>query len=232
MALTQTRAQIRTNVRLLANAGGTTALARHPDSSVNDYIDRALGSAHRVLTDVLPDVRILSSTTVTTASGTSLYALPADFDHLISADLSANGVKSWIVAYEMHERAALTDPAVTYTGIPFTYRLRGSNIEYLPTPSGIYTSTLWYVPDATQFASDVQLYDTISRLDDYLIAYAARFIAVRDGNMGLVSTCAQLLAEFREELEKAARNRDKNSPSRIVDEMQADRFGRRLRRGR
>lgn len=232
MALTQNRAQIRANVRLTTNTGGVNALLRHPDANLNEYIDRALGSAHRILTEVLPDLRILSSTIVTTSTGVSLYALPADFDHLISLDLSANGVKSWLLAYEMHERPALSDPSQTYEGIPFTYRLRGSNIEYLPVPSGIYTSTLWYVPNATQFANDSQLYDTISRLDDYLIAYASRFVAVRDSNAQLKGDCDALLAEFREDLQKAARNRDKNSPSRIVDEYMADRWGRRMRRGR
>ncbi len=232
MALVQTRAQIRANVRLFTNTGGVTALARHTDTSLNDYIDRALGSAHRILTEVLPDLRILSSATVTTTTSTSLYALPSDFDHLISVDLSANGLKSWLLAYELWERPALTDPSQPNAGIPYTYRLRGSNVEFLPVPSGTYVATLWYVPNSTQFANDVQLYDTISRLDDYLIAFASRFIAVRDGNGERKGVCDGMIAEFREDLQKAARNRDKNSPSRVVDEHMADRWGRRLRRGR
>jgi len=231
VALTQNRAQIRANVRLTTNTGGVSALARHPDTSLNEYIDRALGAAHRILTDVLPDLRILSTTSITTTTGTSLYALPADFDHLISVEMSANGVKSWLVAYEMHEHATLTDPSAIHAGIPYAYRLRGSNIDLLPTPTAGYVATLWYVPNATQFASDAQLYDTISRLDDYLIAYAGRFVALRDQNMGLAATCKQMVDEFAEELTKAARNRDKNSPSRVVDEGMADRWGRRLRRG-
>src|SRR4051812_603462 len=204
---------MRANVRRFTNTGGVTALARHPDSDIDEYLDRALGATHRILTGALPDQRILSSATVTTSNGVALSPLEADFDHLISVDLSANGVKAWLIGYEMHERAMLTDPSATYTGIPFTYRLRGSNIEFLPTPSGIYVATLWYVPNATQFASDVQLYDTISRLDDYIIAYASRFVAVRDSNAQLQATCDQMIGEFREELERAARSRDKNSPS-------------------
>src|SRR5687767_11470870 len=116
MALTQTLLQMRANVRRLADAGGTNALVRHPDADVNDYVNRGLASLHRKLTAVQGDQRYLSSTSVSITSGTLTYALPADFDHLISADLTANGVRTWLVAYEMHERSDFVDPGSAYSG--------------------------------------------------------------------------------------------------------------------
>lgn len=232
MALNQTLAQMRTNVRRFTDSGGTNALVRHPDADLNDYINRALGSLHRILTQNLPDQRVLSSTTVATSSGTATYALPADFDHLISVDLTANGVKVWLVGYEMHERPMLTDSGTSYAGIPHTYRLRGSNIELLPTPQGTYTGTLWYTPTPSQLSLDADTYDTINRVDDYVIAYASRFVATKDKNWDLLNECKSLIAEMRSDLEALAVKRDKNSPPRIVDEGHADRFGRRLGRRR
>lgn len=230
MALTQTRTQIRANVRRLSDTGGTNALVRHPDTDLNEYIDLALGALHRALSEGIPDQRMLSSTTVSLSStGGASYSLPATFDHLISVDLSANGHKSWLNAYEMHERAALTSPDLTTSGVPVSYRLRGSNIEYLPAPAGSYTSTLWYVPTPTQFTADDDTFDTVNRLDTFLFAYAARFIAVRDKNTSLVGLCDELLGELREDIANVARNRDKNSPPRVVDEMMANRWGRRPR---
>lgn len=231
MALNQNLAQIRENVRRFTDTRGQNALARHPDADVNDYINRAFGSLHRILTESLPDQRVLSSSTITTVAATSTYNLPSDFDHLISVDLTANGVKSWLVAYEQHERPALTDPNGSYQGVPFRYRLRGSVIELLPTPQAVYTGTLWYVPTPSQLSSDSSSYDTINRLDDYIIAYASRFVAVRDKNWELAGACKSLVEELRGEVETLARSRDKNSPPRIVDESYADRWGRRLRRG-
>ena len=61
MALTQRRDEIRDNVRRMANVEGTTALVRHPNTDLNDYINRAIGSLHRILTDAIPDQRLLSS---------------------------------------------------------------------------------------------------------------------------------------------------------------------------
>lgn len=226
MALTQTLTQITANVRQFTDTGGTNALVRHPTANLYDYINRGLGSLHRLLTEQLPDQRFLSSTTVTTESGVTEYDLPADFDHLISIDLSANGGKTWLTAYEMHERAALTDPSTGSISQPMFYRLRGSSIEYLPSPNGVYTSTLWYVPTPTQLATGSDTFDTINRLDDYVIAYASRFVAVKDKNGELKNLCNELMAELRGDVMIVARNRDKNSPSRIVDEMQANRWGR------
>lgn len=227
MALTVTQAQLLESVRQFTDTGGTTELLRHPDATVKDYINRALGSLHRKLTETLPDQRFLSSTTVTTADGTTTYSLPADFDHLISIDMTADGAKAWLVDYAMQERPALTDPTASFTGIPFTYRLRGSNIEFLPTPGGEYVSTLWYVPRATQLASVGATFDTISRLDDYVIAYASRYVAIKDKNWDLVGACERICAELEGEILAAGRSRDKNSPPRPVDEMALNRWGRR-----
>jgi hypothetical protein len=226
VSLTQTLANMRTNVRRFSDAGGTTALVRHPDADLNDYINRGLGSLYRKLTEAVPDQRFLSTTTINLVASTTTYALPADFDSLISVDLTANGVKVWLVAYEMHERPALTDPATSYQGVPFCYRLRGANIEYLPTPSSSYTSSLWYVPNVTTLAVDAATFDTISRLDDYVIAYASRFVAVRDKNWDLASMCKSMCAELEDEIVATGRMRDRNSPSRVVDERQANRWGR------
>jgi len=226
MALNQTQQQMRENIRRFSNTQGTTALLRHPDDSVNDYLNRGLGALHRRLTTALPDQRILASTTVTTSDGVTTYSLPAGFDHLISVELTADGHRSWIQGYEMSERAALLSPDATSSGIPYTYRLRGGNIEFLPTPGGAYSVLLWYVPAASQLTSNGQAYDTISRLDDFLIAYGARLIAIKDKNWDLASAAKQILDELDEEIATLARNRDRNSPPRIVDTYTTDRWGR------
>ncbi len=131
----------------------------------------------------------------------------------------------------MSDRPALADTNNVSTGIPTTYRLRGSNIELLPRPADAYTVTLWYVPNVAQFTTDGGNFDTIVRLDDYVIRYAGLQVAVRDSNWSLVNECRAGMAELDPELEAISRSRDKNTPSRIVDEM-ADRGGHRISRRR
>lgn len=227
MALNRSLLQMRSGVRRFANIQGATALARHPDTDLNDYINRALGSLHRQLTSAMPDQRILSSTIVTTEEGRSLYPLPDGFDFLISLELTASGHRSWLTAYEMLERPALVSPDIATNGIPCTYRLRAGNIEFLPTPSGVYTPQLWYVPTASQLVSNADTYDTINRLDDYVIAYASRLVAIKDKNWDLVNVaCKPMLDELIPEIDQLGRNRDRNSPPRIADTRPRDRWGR------
>ncbi len=226
MALNQSLLQLRNNVRKFSNVQGTTALLRHPDADLNDYLNRALGSLHRKLTTALPDQRYLASTTLTTSDGVATYGLGVNFDHIISLELSADGSRVWLLGYEMHERPALVSPDQAYEGIPFTYRLRGANLELLPVPSGAYTVYIWYVPSSTQLTSDGQVFDTISRLDDYLVAYASRLVAIKDKNWDLAAQCKDLVMELDGEIAVLGRNRDRNSPPRIVDVYMADRWGR------
>ncbi len=218
MALTQTREQVRDNVRRLTDTRGTSALVRHPNTDLNEYISRGYAALRRKLDVIVPDQRFLSSDAITTASGTTTYALPADFDHLVSIDMLANGCLTWLTGFEMSERAGLANPLSVGTGIPTTYRLRGSNIELLPTPASAYTVTLWYVPSATLAAADATTFDTIIRLDEYVISFAALLVAVRDKNWNLVGECRTAMATLDPELEAIARSRDKNTPSRITDE--------------
>jgi hypothetical protein len=217
---------MRSGVRKFANVQGTTALLRHPDADINDYINRALGSLHRKLTTSLPDQRILATTTITTEDGVRSYALTSDFDHLISAEVTFDGHRYWMQGFEMPERAELISSDNQTDGKPWTYRLRGSEIEFLPTPGDEYDVQLWYVPAASQLTASGQAYDTISRLDEYVIAYAARPIAIKDKNWDLVGACKQIIDELSADIEVLARNRDRNSPPRIVDTFRPDRWGR------
>lgn len=226
MALTQTLLQLRTNVRRMADVAGTTALQRHPDADLSDYVNRGIAALRRELDVAIPDQRFLTSDTVTTVVGTTSYALESDFTFLVSVDILANGTKTWLLPFEMHERASLTTPDSATSGIPFTYRLRGANLELLPAPQGVYTVTVWYVAAPTTLSADGDTFDTITRLDDYVIAYAAKLVAMKDKNWDLAQACDGIMDRMRDDVQFIARSRDRNAPSRIVDESLADRWGR------
>ncbi len=74
------------------------------------------------------------------------------------------------------------------------------------------------------------MFDTISRLDEFIIAHASRPIAIKDKNWDLVSACKGIIDELGSEIDVLSRGRDKNSPPRIIDVYQANRWGRRGRR--
>ena len=227
MALNRTLEQMREATYRFANLQGTTARLRHPESDVNDAVLRALGSLHRKLTASVGDERYLATDTFDTEDAVTVYGLPSDFDHLLSIDLLASGRRTWLHAFEASERALLQDPGEAYSGIPIAYRLKGSNVELLPTPTDEYTVRLFYVPTVDQPTDDIDTFDTISRLDDYVIAYAARILATKDKAWDLVAECRNVCNELVEEIAVIGRARDKNSPPRVVDVYGSSRFGRR-----
>lgn len=224
MALTRTLAQLRADVRKCADVVGVTD--RFPDADVNDYVHRGIAALYRKLTQAQPEQRYLASTIVTMSANTSTYSLPANFYTLISVDLVANGHKTWLDAFEWHERPALTTPDTNASGTPCVYKLRAGNIEYLPTPDDDYTSTLWYVPDAPTLAADANTVDTIARLDEYIIWWGARVIAIQNKHWDLADRLTGYIGELEGDILTIGRSRDMNSPPRIVDVYQANRYGR------
>ena len=123
----------------------------------------------------------------------------------------------------MAEHAGTSMPLVTILGPP------GSSLSYA-IRDFLYRSDVPF--EWVQLATDAQTFDTTSRLDDYLVAYASRLVAIKDKNFDLVAVCKDMLAELDGEISALARNRDRNSPPRIVDVRQADPWGRRMGRVR
>ncbi len=225
MALTRTIDLMEDDVRYIADCGGTSGTARHPQADIFNLLNRGIAELHRELNAIVPDQRELSSTTVSIVSGTATYALPADFFALLSIVLAANGSTFWLKAFNPNERAALTDPSSIYTGVPTAYRIEGSNIEFLPVSGGSYTATLYYTPNPSTLTTG-QTLDTVIRLDSYPIWYAAKEVAKRDRLWDLHDRCTADLAKLLGDIAFVARTRDRNSPPRMTDTVRLDRYGR------
>lgn len=237
MALTRSLTNLTADVRKLCDVQGTSGTQRHPDADITEYLNRAVGSYHRLLTSAVPDARFLASATVTTSSGTSSYTLTSSFsvtdlDSLFSVEIDAEGVKRWLTAWDPHEHAHLSDTNLISNGIPTTYRLQADNMVLLPTPGGAYTVTIWYITTPTMLSAGGDTIDTISRLDEYVTCYAAQFIAAKDRQWDLYDRMGARVGALAAEVAEVGRSRDRNSPARVVDEDLSDRFGRPMHRSR
>ena len=69
-------------------------------------------------------------------------------------------------------------------------------------------------------------FDSIDRLDDWVIWYACREVLFRDSKWEGHDRLSQKMMAMEDEVRTVARNRDNNAPSRIVDVRRVDRFGR------
>lgn len=227
MGLTRTLDELALDIRRCADIEDRTD--RFPTAEVYGYANLGLAALHRKLKQAVPDQQWLATTTFTTTSGVSLYPLGSTFRSLISIDITANGHKQWLLPYMMHERADLTDPEASFTSVPQQYRLRGDNIELLPLPRGAYQVVLWYVPSGPTLTAGSDTFDTIERLDQYVIWWGAREALFKDKHLSEYDRLGVRLKEMEEDIFLLGRSRDLNGSSRVVDVHRADRFGRRRR---
>lgn len=225
MAITRTLAQLREAVQRTADVVAFTD--RHTAASINELVNRGIGALHRLTMVVAPEFRPLGSTTITTDGTNTAFALPATFRSLISVEYTdSDGAKTWLQPYEMHERPALAGDG-TVTERARAYRLLGSNIEFLPLPPSGQTALLWFATTATQLATDADTVDVLDRLDDYIIWFAAREIAMERGDYDRHDRLDAKMGKLEAEIQVLARTLDLSGPSRPVDLRQSDRYGRR-----
>lgn len=236
MALEQSLAELREAVQRTADVIGFTD--RHPPPYINGLINRAFGALHRKMLIVAPERRPISSQTVTTDGIATAYSLNTNFRNLLSVEYTGESRKTWLVPYELHERAALTEEdAVSGQASPRAYSYRivpgesVQQIELLPRPPAGHTALLWYATTAPQFALssasvDATTLNVYDRLDDFVIWWAAREIARERADWERYRSLGDDLVSLENEIQTLARMNDVSAPPRPVDVRLADRYGR------
>ncbi len=224
MPLTTTLTLMRDAVMRTADVVAFTD--KHPAARVNDLINQGLGALLRICRTTNPEFQPIATDTITTDGVATQYGLPTNFRSLISVEYTdGSGHKTWLTPFEMHERAALTDPETTSIALRARcYRVIGTNIELLPRPEADHTALLWYATSVTQLASDPSTFDTMDRLDTYVIWWAAREIAMEREAWERHDRLGAKMAEMEAEIRILARSIDLSHPGRVVDRYQARRI--------
>jgi len=168
---------------------------------VNDYV-------YRYLIDIAPN-EYWSTSTITTTSGTSAYALPSDF-----RDMSVSGGGIYCVddnSNVLDTRLALTNYGAREKG----YYISGSNIVMTPEPTQTETYSLRYIPENTVIdaVTDYFTIDTLStgaeiipeRYLDYLIKALDVYYNYWDEQPGAESLSDQRFVRSLNELAQAIR---------------------------
>ncbi len=223
MALTTTQALIREAVQRTADVVAFTD--RHTPASINHLINRGLGALSTLCRTTNPEFRPLGSTTIACNGADTFYPLPTDFRTLLSVEYTGDdGHKTWLNPYELHERARLVEPdLVNGSTRAGWYRVIGDNIELLPLPPDGHSALLWYASTATQLAADADTFDTMDRLDSYVIWWAAREIAMERGDWIRHDKLSEKLISLEGDIRILARSIDLSAASRPVDLAHANR---------
>lgn len=197
----------------------------------NKYINQSATELYDLLTTVYEDYN-LASPYVFITNGNASYALPdgtqtdvnsvqtKPFYKLLGVDLGLannNNAKVTIHRYDFMERNRYVYPNVTSTffGVfNMRYRVMGSNIYFIPTPSSGQYVTLWYVPRLANMLQDTDTLDGISGWTEYVIVDAA--IKALQKEESDVTVLLAEKAALKQRIEESANNRDASEPDTIT----------------
>lgn len=161
------------------------------------------------------------------ANNPSLTITPPAFYKLLGCDLALNNaVNAWVTINKFNfidrNRFVYPNTASTIYGVfNLQYRVMGSQIQFIPTPSAGQAIRLWYVPRMTQLLQDT---DTtlmgISGWIEYVIVRAAKYALDKEESDTTILT--QEIVFLKTRIEEMASNRDAGMPDRISDTNQGN----------
>lgn len=189
MARTVTLLSLRTWARQLADVEGDPNIT---DAELTSLANRHLCEVYDALVDAGPPDMYASSTTVTTASGTTLYALPADFRNLVE-----------LYVAESSTQLRLLHPVGN--GQRGRYRA----------PTGVWTLTLEYIPAPPTLTVDGDTFDGVSGWEELIANLMARDIMVkREQDPSVV---LNTIDRLNGRIASRSRNRDRGHPKFASD---------------
>jgi hypothetical protein len=211
----------------------------------NSYINQSMYELYDLLITVFEDYFIAPPIQFVADGVTYLYPLPNGSNTFLNAlnpsqtitppafyklsgvDLALNNASNAYVTVNKfnfidRNRFVYPNTASTIYGVfNLQYRIMGSNIEFIPTPSGGQALRLWYIPRLTELLQDTDVTTMgISGWIEYVIVKAA-FYALTKEESDTSSLILQLVS-LQKRIEESAANRDAGQPDKISDTRQGD----------
>lgn len=203
-------------------ADNESATDRHPRTDVLRYCNQ--GGAE--LWDLIIEARGMeycqaTPTSITTTASTTSYSLDDTFYLLISVYLDGT-TGGPIMPFSSQEEPLLRTAAAASTA-PLYYQLNrtaaGANtITILPTHSAGLTIKVRWVPvftDLTDNSSNP--FAGVNGWEEYIVAFAARCMAVKDEEWNLAQALDRDMERLRERIQKLAPKRDLHRARRVKD---------------
>lgn len=215
MAATVTLAQLRTAVldRADMTNGGPISTAE-----LDDRINAGLRTVYAELKKKRGDEYFGTDATIHTVGGTQEYTLPDDFLN-VSAEgvwwMTGTGVNIPIHKYTPNEsQLQITGQGWTYYpyGSNIRYRLRVGSIRFLPTPLGVYTVKLNYIPTPPILVNDIDEWDGYQGFEEAVKWLAAAHCLAKEE-----SDTSYQMQQYQREMQMILENaeRDENEPPQV-----------------
>tara|TARA_R100000951_G_scaffold88262_1_gene76266 strand:- start:4001 stop:4645 length:645 start_codon:yes stop_codon:yes gene_type:complete len=205
------------------------------DTEVIGYINVAMAEIHDILVDRYEDYYVSSQQFTLPADNPG--ALPNEFYKALGVDFNTGGTTYRLRRFSFQERNVYNSPAMVAGRVTNTlYAIQGAEIKFIPSPTVSGTATLFFVPEAQQFATsgsgfmDATVVTKAPAVafgyEEYVVVDAAiKCLQKEESDVQMLMVQKQ---QLKERIENAASNRDQGEPTAITD-SRAGTFS--LRRG-
>jgi hypothetical protein len=146
----------------------------------------------------------------------------APFYKLMGVDLALNNTTNGYVTinkFNFTDRNRFVYPntsSTIYGVFNLQYRVLGSNIEFIPTPSAGQQIRIWYIPRLVELLQDTDTTSMgISGWIEYVIVKAAYYALTKEESD--TTSLVMQLAALQKRIEESAANRDAGLPDKISD---------------
>lgn len=205
----------------------------------NEFINQSMFELYDLLVDSYEDYFLAPPIQFPIIGNTPTYPLPngtlpfingttmqsfiaPPFYKLSGVDLSLNTSQNAFVTvnkFNFIDRNNYIYPnsnSTIYGVFNLQYRLLGTNIQFIPTPTAGQTIQLWYIPRLNQLLGENDI-TTIgySGWLEYVIIRAAMLALVKEESD--VTALTMALADLRKRIESASQNRDNGLPDTIAN---------------
>lgn len=209
--MTITLTELQTQVRQRADMENSNFVT---DTELTGYINASIAELHDLLISAYDGDYYITAYTFSTVANTDTYALPAAFYKLKGVDIRDGS--DWVELLQFNFRERNVN---TYTwnvdGPSFRYRLQGSNVALVPTPTSVYSMRLWYIPVATKLVSGADTLADLNQYSEYVVLDAA--IKCKEKEEGDVSVLAAQKMAMQQRIVTMAANRDAGTSETIID---------------
>lgn len=209
-------------------------------SEWRNYINQSMFELYDLLVTLYEDDYVATPVSFAADGSTFLYPLPngvisfnngvtgdsgliaRPFYKLLGVDLALNNANNSYVSIKKfmfadRNKFIYPNTASTIYGVfNLQYRLLGSKIEFIPTPTAGQNLRLWYVPRLVELLQDTDITDIgISGWLEYVIVRAAKYALDKEESDS--SKLTEEIMFLKQRIEESASNRDAGMPDRISD---------------
>ena len=225
MTAKKTLAELRTITRELADLEDQQGTATSPGWADDAELDRRINEGIKRLRALLirsncGEVFTVEDKSITTASGTAQYQMPADFMFMLAVVASDGSNYANLDRWTDQELATMLQLQQGASGgniWDLYYLLRPEKIEFRPTPSAAFSITLRYIPTFRELTQDDDTFDGIAGWELYACLDAA--IAFKQKGEEDPSILLHRKGELEAEIKNLAANRDRGRAQRMVDQQ-------------